>query len=73
MQATQHTLNDLTTQLTAFPTWIAFAEAMDNGYTPTLQPQPGKSRRTAERNAKIKELADRLESLGWKVWRGTNG
>jgi hypothetical protein len=70
--AQQHSLNDLTKEVTAFPTFAKFAEAMDAGYTPTLQQLPGRGKSAAERNAKIAELADRIESLGWKVWRGTN-
>ena len=52
----------------------ALAQAMDNGYTPTLQPQRCRKnqRRILERNELVRELADRLETLGWKVWRGTN-
>lgn len=69
----QHSLHYLTTQVTAFNTWPELAEAMSNGYTPTLRPQPGRSKAQVARNAMTAELADRLESLGWNVWRGTNG
>lgn len=72
--AQQHSLNELTTELTAFQSWTEFAAAMDRGYTPTLQAQPCRKnqRRVIERNERIAELADRLESLGWKVWRGSS-
>lgn len=70
----QHSLNELTTELTAFPSFAVFAEKMDAGYIPTLQTQPARKnqRRIIERNELVTELADRLESLGWKVWRGSN-
>lgn len=72
-QATQqHSLNELTAELTAFRTFAQFAEAMDRGYTPTLMAQKCRKnqRKIIERNERINELADRLEALGWKVWRG---
>jgi hypothetical protein len=75
MQATQqNSLNQLTAELTAFRTFADLADAMDRGYTPTLQAAPARKnqRRVIERNQKVAELADRLEALGWKVWRGTN-
>lgn len=70
----QHSLTDLTNQVTAFKTFAELATAMDNGYTPTLQVQPARKnqRRVIERNELVTELADRLEALGWKVWRGSN-
>lgn len=75
MQATQqNSLNQLTAEVTAFQTFADLAAAMDRGYTPTLQTQPARrnQRRVIERNEKVTELADRLEALGWKVWRGSN-
>lgn len=69
----QHSLNHLTQAVTAFATWTELAKAMNGGYVPTLRPQPGRSKAQAVRNAMVAELADRLEALGWKVWRGTNG
>lgn len=69
----QHSLTELTQAVTAFGTWNELAAAMDNGYTPTLRVLPGRSKAQAARNAMVVELADRLEILGWKVWRGTNG
>lgn len=70
--AQQHSLNELTQELTAFNSFSEFAEKMDGGYIPTLMTR--KARRTdtriQARNELITELADRLEALGWKVWRG---
>lgn len=68
----QHSLNELTTELTAFSSFAQFTEAMDRGYLPTLQTRPARKTdtRIQARNELITELADRLESLGWKVWRG---
>lgn len=72
--AQQHSLNQLTAELTAFRTFAQLAEAMDRGYTPTLQVVKCRKnqRRQIERNELVQELADRLEALGWKVWRGSN-
>ena len=64
------TLNELTTAVTAFPSFMKFAEAMNNGYVPTLRPERGRSKRAKEQNARVAELAYRLEELGWRVWRG---
>lgn len=66
----QHSLNELTTEVTAFPSFEKFAEAMDAGYIPSLTQGRGRSKATAKRNQLVAELADRLESLGWNVWRG---
>lgn len=74
-QATHNnSLNELTTKVTAFNSFADLAAAMDRGYTPTLQTQKCRrnQRRVIERNELITELADRLEALGWKVWRGSN-
>lgn len=67
---TTNSLNYLATELTSFRSWEELAEKMDNGYCPTLRPERGRSQRTQKRNAMIAELADRLESLGWPVFRG---
>jgi hypothetical protein len=64
-------LQELTTKVTAFSTWNQFAAAMDGGYTPTLRPQAGRSKAVKAHNAATQELAFKLESLGWKVWRGS--
>lgn len=53
-------LNDLTRKVTSFASWYEFAEAMHGGYVPTLS--------RADRH--VEELADRIEALGFKVWRG---
>jgi hypothetical protein len=71
--ATQNTLNSLTAEVTAFRTFAEFAEAMHNGYTPTLMTASGRSKKTKEHNAKVTELAYRIEELGFRVWRGSNG
>ena len=71
--ATQHSLNDLTIAVTAFRSWNEFAEKLNNGYTPTLMENKlSTTKREQARNELVRELADRLESLGWKVWRGSN-
>lgn len=62
-------LTQLTQAVTAFGCFADLAAAMDGGYIPTLQTAPGK--RHVRRNEMVSELADRLESLGWQVWRGT--
>lgn len=62
-------LNDLCKQLTA-DTWAELAAKMDGGYVPTLRPQAGSSRRVQRLNALRAELADRIEALGWPVYRG---
>lgn len=64
-------LHELTTKVTAFSTWNQFAAAMDGGYVPTLQPHAGRDKATRTYNEAVQELAYKLESLGWKVWRGT--
>jgi hypothetical protein len=64
-------LNDLTTQVTACQTWNNFAENMHNGYVPTLRPHAGRSKATKHYNEMVEELANRLEAMGFKVWRGT--
>lgn len=71
--ATNHSLNDLTTAVTAFRDWNEFAQAMHNGYTPTLQPVNSRRKSDIAHNALVAELAYRIESLGFRVWRGTNG
>ena len=70
MQATRNTLQSLTTEITSFRTWPEFAARMEAGYCPTLRPQRGRSKATREYNAKVEELRTRLESLGYKVFRG---
>lgn len=65
---TQQSLTELTKQVTAFPTFAKLAEAMDGGYVPSMLTAAGK--RNAARNEMVTELADRLEGLGYRVWRG---
>jgi hypothetical protein len=70
MTLTDNSLQTLTTACTAFSTWTQFAAAMDAGYVPTLRPYTGRSKAQREWNAKVVQLADKLEALGWKVYRG---
>ena len=42
-----------------------------HGYVPTLRPHSGRSIKTRKYNAIVQELADCLELLGHRVWRGT--
>lgn len=63
-------LNELTTTCTAARSWRDLVEMMDGGYAPTLRPHPGKSRAQKAWNAAVVELANRIEALGWKVFRG---
>lgn len=65
------TLQNLTTTCTAFSTWTEFASAMNGGYIPTLQTITGRSKAAKARNAAVVELADRLQGLGYNVWRGS--
>lgn len=62
------TINALTIELTAFPSWDAFRTAMENGYVPTLRPFPG----ATLRNLKTEKLASLLEERNFSVFRGTN-
>jgi len=70
MQTTkpQRSLQDLTTTVTAFQTWVQFAEAMDGGYVPTLRAQPGRSKAQKSWNEACVELANRLRGLGYQVF-----
>lgn len=43
-----------------------------HGYVPTLRPHAGRDRFTREYNATVDELANHLELLGHRVWRGSN-
>lgn len=43
-----------------------------HGYVPTLRPHYGRDVETRKYNAMVKELADVLELMGHKVWRGSN-
>ena len=45
---TRHSLNDLTTTITAFSTWEKFAAAMATGYVPTLRKLTECSRSSAK-------------------------
>ena len=65
------TLHELTLEVTAFLSWPEFAEAMDKGYVPTLRTEhPSPEPEDAEFNQSVSELANRLEQLGWSVFRG---
>lgn len=76
--AKQLTLDELTKGVTACGSWYDFSEAMTSGYTPTLVAHSlvglrGKRREQQMAwNACVEELANRLEKLGYKVWRGLN-
>lgn len=63
-------LNHLTLAVTAFNSWNALVAAMDGGYVPTLRPYSGRSKAQKEWNEKVVALADKIEELGWKVYRG---
>ena len=67
---TRHSLNELTTTITAFSSWEKFAAAMATGYVPTLRKITGRSAKTREYNAMVDELVVRLEALGYTVWTG---
>lgn len=66
------TLNQLTTEITAFGSWDEFAKSMQAGYVPSLYPHAGRSRAQKLWNAKTVYLAELLEAHGFKVHRGTN-
>jgi hypothetical protein len=73
MQTTKPTrsLNQLTIECTAFQTWKDFERAMsDNHYVPSLYPHTGRGKAQKEWNEMVTELADRLESMGYSVYRG---
>lgn len=63
-----HSLQYLTTEVTAYSSWVAFAEAMDNGYVPTLRAWPGKSKSNKQRTALVEELRSKLVAMGYKVF-----
>lgn len=63
-----NSLQHLTTELTAFDSWVAFAEAMDKGYVPTLRAWPGRSKSNKQRTALVEELRSRLVAMGYKVF-----
>lgn len=64
------TMNQLTTEVTAFASWQQFAEAMDNGYVPTLATDDSdNSRASREWNSKVEQLADRLAAMGYRIHR----
>jgi hypothetical protein len=44
----------------------------EHGYVPTLRTHSGRDRFTRRYNATVAELADHLELIGHKVWRGSN-
>ena len=67
---TQRSLTELTREVTAFPTFASLAEAMDAGYTPSLLTSKSRSKSAKEKNGMVTELADRLEAMGYQVWRG---
>lgn len=54
------TLTQLVKKATACRTFAELAELMDNGYVPTL----------TRSDEATQELANRLEALGYAVWRG---
>lgn len=64
-------LDQLTQICTAFPCWYEFAEAMtNNGYVPTLRPHPGRAKGQKAWNEAVVELANRIEAIGFRVYRG---
>lgn len=71
--AAEFSLNELTTEVTAFGSFFEFSEAMTkNGYVPTLTPKVGKAKYIQRQNELRAELAKRLEAQGYKVWLGLN-
>lgn len=69
---TVRSLNTLTKMVMAFDSWTEFEQKMSDGYCPSLYPHPGRSKAQKEWNRAVVELADRLEAMGYKVFRGTN-
>ena len=72
MKKRKYSLQQLTRDCTAFSCWEEFAEAMDNGYRPSLSPFVNGTETEDDLifNNKISELADTIEDLGWSVYRG---
>lgn len=65
------TTNELVRELTAFRSWSEMLTAMvEHGYVPTLRPERSRSRAARARNELVAELADRIEGLGYRVYRG---
>jgi hypothetical protein len=73
MQANQtiRSLNELTIECTAFESWKQFEAAMSNNhYVPSLYPHSGRGKAQKAWNELVTELADRLEAMGYRVYRG---
>lgn len=65
-------INELTVKITAFASWTEFEAAMKtNGYVPTLQRAPGKSKWAKERTADVIELRGLIQAKGLKVFPAT--
>lgn len=70
MQTTtpRKSLQTLTTTVTAFRSWLQFAESMEAGYCPTLRTFPGRSKSTQAQNDATLELRTRLVQMGYRVF-----
>lgn len=63
------TMNDLTTELTAFRSWEHFETRMKNhGYVPTLRTFKTRSKAGMKQNELTMILVARLKSRGFKVF-----
>lgn len=65
-------INELTIEVTAFRSWAEFEAAMKtNGYVPTLQRAPGRSKWAKTRTAQVIELRDLITKKGFPVFPKT--
>jgi hypothetical protein len=68
----EFSMDTLVKECTAMRSWEEYAECLHQGYLPTLVPHLGDEPSQIEWNYKVVHLADRLEELGFRVWRGSD-